>query len=202
MPLRLATADPGFEAAFTALLDGKRETAEDVDLAVAEILAAVRRDGDRALLDYTARFDRLELTAETLRIPEADLVAAAGRCDPETIAALELAAERIADYHRRQKPEDLDYRDGAGVRLGHRWTAVAAAGLYVPGGTAAYPSSVLMNALPAKVAGVERLVMTVPTPDGVINPLVLAAARLAGVTEVYRVGGARRSPPWPSAPRP
>jgi len=143
------------------------------------------------LLDYTQRFDRLSLTAAELRIPQAELDAAVGACDAETIAALELAAERIADYHRRQKPEDLDYRDAAGVRLGHRWTAVEAAGLYVPGGTAAYPSSVLMNALPAKVAGVERLVMVVPTPDGVAVPLVLAAAKLAGVTEVYRVGGAQ-----------
>ncbi|WP_422367843.1 histidinol dehydrogenase [Pelagibius sp.] len=191
MPLRLNSSDRDFETAFAALLGSKRETDEDVDAAVAEILTAVRREGDAAVLRYTARFDRLELSAETLRFSEAELAEAAGRCDPETLAALELAAERIADYHRRQKPEDLDYRDAAGVRLGHRWTAVQAAGLYVPGGTAAYPSSVLMNALPAKVAGVERLVMTVPTPDGVVNPLVLAAARLAGVTEVYRIGGAQ-----------
>lgn len=191
MPLRLNSSDRDFETAFAALLGSKRETDEDVDAAVAEILTAVRREGDAAVLRYTARFDRLELSAETLRFSEAELAEAAGRCDPETLTALELAAERIADYHRRQKPEDLDYRDAAGVRLGHRWTAVQAAGLYVPGGTAAYPSSVLMNALPAKVAGVERLVMTVPTPDGVVNPLVLAAARLAGVTEVYRIGGAQ-----------
>ena len=191
MPLRLSARESGFEAAFVAFLDGKREVAEDVDATVAEIIAEVRSRGDAALLDYTARFDRLSLTAEGLRIPEAELSAAVERCDPATLDALNLAAERIADYHRRQKPEDLDYRDPAGVRLGHRWTAVAAAGLYVPGGTAAYPSSVLMNALPAKVAGVERLVMTVPTPDGAVNPLVLAAARLAGVSEVYRVGGAQ-----------
>ena len=191
MPLRLNSSDPDFETAFAALLSGKRETDEDVDAAVAEILERVRRQGDEALIAYTARFDRLDLGAAGLRISAEDLAAAEADCDPETLAALRLAAERIADYHRRQKPEDLDYRDGAGVRLGHRWTAVAAAGLYVPGGTAAYPSSVLMNALPAKVAGVERLVMTVPTPDGVVNPLVLAAARLAGVGEVYRVGGAQ-----------
>ncbi len=191
MPLRLDAAAAGFEAAFAALLGSKREAAADVDAAVAEIIAEVRARGDAALLDYTRRFDRLHLTAEQLRIPESQLDAAVMDCDPETVAALELAAERITDYHRRQKPEDLDYRDDAGVRLGHRWTAVEAAGLYVPGGTAAYPSSVLMNALPAMVAGVERLVMTVPTPDGVIVPLVLAAARLAGVTEVYRVGGAQ-----------
>ncbi len=191
MPLRLNSSDPDFETAFTALLSGKRETDEDVDAAVAEILETVRRQGDAALIAYTERFDRLSLSAAGLRISEEDLAAAEADCDPETLAALRLAAERIADYHNRQKPEDLDYRDPAGVRLGHRWTAVAAAGLYVPGGTAAYPSSVLMNALPAKVAGVERLVMTVPTPDGVVNPLVLAAARLAGVSEVYRVGGAQ-----------
>ena len=191
MPLRLKTTDPGFEAAFAGFLGSKREAAEDVDAAVAEILATVRRDGDAALLRYTERFDRLQLTAETLRVPEAELTAAVDRCDAATVEALQLAAERIADYHGRQKPEDLDYRDDVGVRLGHRWTAVQAAGLYVPGGTAAYPSSVLMNALPAKVAGVERLVMTVPTPDGVINPLVLAAAKLAGVTEVFRIGGAQ-----------
>ena len=191
MPLRLDAAAADFEAAFTALLESKREAAADVDAAVAEILAEVRRRGDAALIDYTRRFDRLSLTPETLRIPQDEIDAATKACEPETIAALQLAAERIADYHRRQTPADLDYRDAVGVRLGHRWTAVEAAGLYVPGGTAAYPSSVLMNALPAKVAGVERLVMTVPTPDGVVAPLVLAAARLAGVTEVYRVGGAQ-----------
>ncbi|HMA13957.1 MAG: histidinol dehydrogenase [Bacteroidota bacterium] len=191
MPLRLDSAAAGFEAAFAALLAGKRETAADVDAAVAEIIAEVRRRGDAALIDYTKRFDRQTLTPQTLCVPQAEIDAAAATCDAETIRALELAAERISDYHRRQKPEDLDYRDSAGVRLGHRWTAVEAAGLYVPGGTAAYPSSVLMNALPAKVAGVERLVMTVPTPDGVVVPLVLAAAKLAGVTEVYRVGGAQ-----------
>jgi len=191
MPLRLNSSDADFESAFAALLSGKRETDEDVDAAVAEILETVRRQGDAALVAYTERFDRLGLSAAGLRISAEDLAAAEADCDPETLAALRLAADRIADYHNRQKPEDLDYRDAAGVRLGHRWSAVAAAGLYVPGGTAAYPSSVLMNALPAKVAGVERLVMTVPTPDGVVNPLVLAAARLAGVSEVYRVGGAQ-----------
>jgi histidinol dehydrogenase len=191
MPLRLDAAAAGFEAAFTTLLNSKREAAADVDAVVAAIIADVRRRGDAALIDYTKRFDRLALTPATLRIPAAEIDAAVAACDAETVAALELAAARITDYHRRQKPEDLDYRDPVGVRLGHRWTAVEAAGLYVPGGTAAYPSSVLMNALPAKVAGVERLVMTVPTPGGVVAPLVLAAARLAGVTEIYRVGGAQ-----------
>ncbi|WP_340117472.1 histidinol dehydrogenase [Pelagibius sp. 7325] len=191
MPLRLDSAAAGFEADFTALLNSKREASADVDATVAAIVADVRDRGDAALLDYTRRFDRLSLTAAELRIPQRDLDKAVDACDRETVAALELAAERITDYHRRQKPEDLDYHDAAGVRLGHRWSAVEAAGLYVPGGTAAYPSSVLMNALPAKVAGVERLVMVVPTPDGVVVPLVLAAAKLAGVTEVYRVGGAQ-----------
>ena len=191
MPLRLDAAAAGFEAAFTTLLNSKREAEADVDAVVAAIIADVRQRGDAALIDYTRRFDRLALTAATLRIADSELDAAAAACDAATIEALELAAARITDYHRRQKPADLDYRDSVGVRLGHRWTAVEAAGLYVPGGTAAYPSSVLMNALPAKVAGVERLVMTVPTPDGVVAPLVLAAARLAGVSEVYRVGGAQ-----------
>ncbi|MGD1879098.1 MAG: histidinol dehydrogenase [Kiloniellaceae bacterium] len=191
MPLRLDSTAAGFEVEFTALLNSKREASADVDAVVAAIIAEVRTRGDAALLEYTARFDRLTLTAETLRIPQRDLDAAVDACDAETVAALELAAARITDYHRRQKPEDLDYVDPVGVRLGHRWTAVEAAGLYVPGGTAAYPSSVLMNALPAKVAGVERLVMVVPTPDGVVAPLVLAAAKLAGVTEVYRIGGAQ-----------
>ena len=195
MPLRLELGlergGAAFETAFQAFLGTKREVQEDLDRAVAEIVAAVRARGDAALLDYTARFDRLNIPASELRVPEAEIEEAERACAPELLRALRGAAERIEDYHRRQKPEDLDYRDAAGVRLGHRWTAVAAAGLYVPGGTAAYPSSVLMNALPARVAGVPRIVMTVPAPDGKLNPLVLAAARLAGVQEVYRVGGAQ-----------
>lgn len=191
MPLELDSRDPGFEAAFRAFLEAGREEAEAVDRVVAEILAAVRREGDAALLRYTERFDRLALTPETLRFTAAELAAAEAACEAETLAALRLAAERIEDYHRRQLPGDLDYVDAAGIRLGHRWSPVGAVGLYVPGGTAAYPSSVLMNALPARVAGVERVAMVVPTPDGRINPLVLAAARIAGVEEVYRVGGAQ-----------
>jgi len=191
MPLRLDRQDDAFETAFRAFLGTKREVQEDLDRSVAEIVAAVRARGDAALLDYTARFDRLNLTASELRVPEAEVSAAEQACTPELLQALRSAAERIEDYHRRQKPEDLDYRDAAGVRLGHRWTPVAAAGLYVPGGTAAYPSSVLMNALPARVAGVPRIVMAVPAPEGRLNPLVLAAARLAGVQEIYRVGGAQ-----------
>ncbi len=191
MPHRLNAAAPDFETHFQAFLAAKRETQEDVEQVVAAIIAEVRARGDAAVLDYTGRFDRVTLSAPDLRVPDSALAGAAASCADETIAALKLAAERIEDYHRRQVPEDSDYRDAAGVRLGHRWTAVAAAGLYVPGGTAAYPSSVLMNALPAKVAGVERRVMVVPAPDGALNPLVLAAAHLAGVTEVYRVGGAQ-----------
>ena len=191
MPLRLDAAAPGFAAAFAALLAAKRETAADVDAVVAAIIDDVVARGDAALIDYTKRFDRLTLTAETLRIPAAEIAAAARQCDEKTLAALRLAAERIESYHRRQIPADLDYRDAAGVQLGARWRAIEAVGLYVPGGTAAYPSSVLMNAIPAKVAGVERLVMVVPTPDGVLNPLVLAAAELAGIGEIYRIGGAQ-----------
>ena len=191
MPLRLDIRQAGFEAGFAALLAAKREVQEDVDRVVADILADVRARGDAALIEYTERFDRLRLTPGELRVTEGEIAAAEAACAPADLKALALAGERIADYHRRQTPRDLDYRDEAGVRLGHRWTAIAAVGLYVPGGTAAYPSSVLMNAIPAKVAGVERLVMTVPSPDGRLNPLVLAAARSAGVGEVFRVGGAQ-----------
>jgi histidinol dehydrogenase len=190
--LRLDAREAGFEARFLALLDMKRETDADVNAAVAAILADVRARGDAALIDYTRRFDRLDgLTPETLRIPAAEVDAALAEVPADLIASLELAAGRIRDFHARQLPEGYAYTDASGVRLGCRWTAVQAAGLYVPGGTAAYPSSVLMNAIPAKVAGVDRLVMVVPTPDGRLNPLVLAAARLAGVDEIYRVGGAQ-----------
>jgi histidinol dehydrogenase len=191
MPLRLDHASPGFEAGFAAMLAAKREHAADVGEAVAAIIADVRARGDAALIDYSRRFDRLELSPETLRVPADEIDRLAARCDPEAVAALEFAARRIESFHARQRPADQDEVDASGVRLGYRWTAVDAAGLYVPGGTAAYPSSVLMNALPARVAGVERLVMTVPAPDGVLNPLVLAAARLAGVDEIYRIGGAQ-----------
>jgi histidinol dehydrogenase len=191
MPHRLDRRDPGFEPAFATLLAAKREVQEDVARAVADIIADVRARGDGALVELTRRFDRLALEPADLRIGDDEIAAAAARCAPETLKALRQAAVRIEDYHRRQMPPDLDYRDEAGLRLGHRWTPLAAVGLYVPGGTAAYPSSVLMNALPAKVAGVGRVVMTVPAPDGVLNPLVLAAAELAGVHEIYRVGGAQ-----------
>jgi len=191
MPLRLDVAAPGFDDGFARLLAAKRETADDVDAVVAEIIADVAARGDAALIALTKRFDRLELTAETLRVSPDEIAAAAARCDGETIAALRLAAARIEAYHLKQIPPDLDYRDPVGVCLGARWRAIAAVGLYVPGGSAAYPSSVLMNAVPAKVAGVARIAMVVPAPGGALNPLVLAAAHLAGIDEVYRVGGAQ-----------
>ena len=191
MAIRLDASAPEFERAFEKLLTAKRESSVDVNEAVAKIVADVREHGDDALIALTNRFDRLSLTAETLRISDADLDAAVDACDVETLAALKTAKARIEAYHARQKPSDDRFTDAQGVELGHRWTPVGAVGLYVPGGTANYPSSVLMNAVPAKVAGVARVVMVVPTPDGKVNPLVLAAARLAGVDEVYRVGGAQ-----------
>jgi histidinol dehydrogenase len=191
MPRELSLSDPDFEPRFQDFLSAKREMDDDVDRVVADILADVRARGDAAVLDYTARFDRLTLTAETMRVPAETLAAAEARCPPETIAALRMAKQRIEAYHAHMLPQDFRYTDEAGVLLGARWTPVSAAGLYVPGGLAAYPSSVLMNAVPAKVAGVPRLVMTVPTPDGVVNDLVLAAAYIAGVDEVWRIGGAQ-----------
>jgi len=187
----LDSTAPDFESAFAALLDMKRETDEDVDSQVAAILADVRRRGDAALIEYTARFDRLELSASGLAITADEVETACASCDPALLEALELAAARIRAFHHRQVPSDDHFVDEAGVRLGLRWTPVQAAGLYVPGGTAAYPSSVLMNAIPAKAAGVERLVMVVPSPGGRLNPLVLAAAHIAGIDEIYRVGGAQ-----------
>jgi histidinol dehydrogenase len=191
MAITLSTRDPEFEAAFAALLAAKRETDADVDEVVAAIIADVAARGDAALVDYTQRFDRVALRAEQLRLSPQEIADTAAKAPAETVAALRIAAERIESFHRRQLPQSIDYVDEAGVRLGMAWRPLASAGLYVPGGTAAYPSSVLMNALPAKVAGVERLVMTVPTPDGVLNPLVMAAAKLCGIDEVYRVGGAQ-----------
>jgi histidinol dehydrogenase len=188
---RLNQSDPGFEEGLRALLAAKREVAEDVEVTARGIIDAVRRRGDAALLDYTKNFDRLELTPERLRIGEDAFRAAEREIAAADLDALRFAKARIEAFHRRQMPEDDRYTDDLGVELGLRWTAIEAVGLYVPGGTAAYPSSVLMNAIPAKVAGVERVVLTFPTPDGIINPLVLAAARLAGVDEVYRVGGAQ-----------
>ncbi|MBI4183206.1 MAG: histidinol dehydrogenase [Proteobacteria bacterium] len=191
MAVRLSTADPGFEAAFRALVVARRGLEADVDAAVAAIIAEVRAQGDSALIEYTRRFDRLSLTPAELRLGEAEIEAAAAGVDRQTRAALDLAARRIEDYHRRQMPQDERWRDAEGVELGWRFTPVGAVGLYVPGGTAAYPSTVLMNAIPARVAGVPRLAMTVPAPDGRLNPLVLAAAKVAGVLEIYRIGGAQ-----------
>ncbi len=191
MPHFLDTKDAGFEEAFTALLGMKREDSPDVDAVVAGIIADVRTRGDAAVIELTAKFDRMQLTPETLRFSEAEIEAECAKVSAEDRAALELAAERVRAYHAAQMPEDKRWTDEVGASLGWRWTAVSAAGLYVPGGLASYPSSVLMNAIPAKVAGVERLAIVVPTPDGVANPLVLLAARIAGVDEVYRIGGAQ-----------
>jgi histidinol dehydrogenase len=191
MPARLDAGAAGFAAAFEAMLAARRDAESCVDASVRAIIDDVRARGDRAVLDHTARFDRLALDAPGLRIGADEIAAAANACAPEAIAALALAARRIEDFHARQKPADLRYTDDNGVALGYRWTPVAAVGLYVPGGQAAYPSSVLMNAIPARVAGVERLVMVVPAPDGVLNPLVLAAAGIAGISEAYRIGGAQ-----------
>jgi len=191
MPLRLDTRDADFPERFAAFLATKREAAQDVEHAVRAIIADVMARGDAALIELSRKFDRIDLDQVGLRVTPDELAAAAGACDPTALDALKLARERIEAYHRRQLPRDERFTDALGVELGYRWTAIAAAGLYVPGGTAAYPSSVLMNAVPAKVAGVERLVMVVPAPDGKLNPLVLAAASLAGVDEIYRIGGAQ-----------
>jgi histidinol dehydrogenase len=191
MAITLSTRDPGFEADFQRLLDAKRETAANVDAAVAEIIADVAARGDAAVIDYTRRFDGLDLTPERLRLTPKEIAEGAAAAPADAVAALQLAAERIEAFHRRQLPPAIDYVDEVGVRLAARWRPIAAVGLYVPGGTAAYPSSVLMNAIPAKVAGVERLVMTVPSPGRALNPLVLAAADIVGIDEVYRIGGAQ-----------
>ncbi len=191
MPVFLNAADPDFETRFSALLSAKREDSPDVDATVAQIIADVRARGDAALIDLTEKFDRLTLTPDRLAITPDEVDAAVATAPGDQVAALELAAQRIRAYHERQRPEDAEWIDDSGAMLGWRWTPVAAAGLYVPGGLASYPSSVLMNAIPAKVAGVSRLAMVVPAPDGVLNPLVLAAARLSGVDEIYRIGGAQ-----------
>jgi histidinol dehydrogenase len=191
MPIRLDIRDADFAERFRAFLATKREVSEDVEQTVRAIVAEVVRDGDRALVALTRRFDRLDIDAAGLRVAAAEIEAAAAACDRQALDALTLAHARITAYHQRQLPKDDRFTDTLGVELGHRWTAIGAVGLYVPGGTAAYPSSVLMNAVPAKVAGVPRVVMVVPSPDGRLNPLVLAAAKLAGVDEVYRIGGAQ-----------
>jgi histidinol dehydrogenase len=191
MPQRLDSTAADFADRFRTFLAVKREASADVDQAVRAIIKDVADRGDAALIELTKKYDRLDLTAATLRVSAAELDAAAKSCEPKALDALKLARDRIEAYHVRQKPKDDRFTDPLGVELGSRWTAVEAVGLYVPGGTAAYPSSVLMNAVPAKVAGVPRIVMVVPAPDGKLNPLVLAAAKLAGIDEVYRIGGAQ-----------
>ncbi len=191
MAVRLNASDADFEARFTALLSAKREVAEDVDAAARDIVENVRKKGDAALIDYTERFDRQKLTPATLRVPAEEIAAAVRAVPQKDRDALAVAHGRIEAYHRRQLPQDDRYTDSEGVELGTRWSAVEAVGIYVPGGTASYPSSVLMNAVPARIAGVERIVMVTPTPGGHTNALVLAAAEIAGVDEIYRVGGAQ-----------
>lgn len=188
---RLDIRDPGFEAAFSSLLDAREEQGQEVHAPVADILAQVRRDGDTALCALTEKFDHLPLTPEKLAFTAEEVEKARAEVSPDLLAALDVAADRIESFHKAQMPQDIRYTDDVGMTLGLRWIPLDAVGLYVPGGKAAYPSSVLMNAIPARVAGVERLAMCVPTPNGVINPLVLAAAHRAGVTEIYRVGGAQ-----------
>lgn len=191
MTFRLSTIDPDFASAFAALVDARREADEDVSRDVSAILKRVRAEGDAALADYTRRFDRHDLDVSGWAVEPADCRAALESISTPLRDALELAAARITAYHEKQKPADSDGIDSAGVRLGARWGAVDAAGLYVPGGRAAYPSSLLMNVIPARVAGVRRIAMVTPTPGGEINPMVLAAARIAGIEEIWRVGGAQ-----------
>ncbi len=191
MVQRLNTRDANFEGDFDVFLSNKREVPQDVDVAVQEIITQVCDRGDDALLEYCLKFDRIELSAATLAVSREEVDVAVANADPAIVAALQLAHDRIESHHKRQMPKDDRYVDAIGVELGSRWTAIEAVGLYVPGGTASYPSSVLMNAVPAKIAGVPRIVMVVPSPAGILNPLVLVAARLAGVSEIYRIGGAQ-----------
>jgi histidinol dehydrogenase len=191
MPVKLDRRTKDFDRAFDALLAMKREGAEDVDQAVQKIIADVALRGDAALVEYSRKFDRVDLAALGLSVQAKDIAAAKAAAAPRALAALRLAHERITAFHEKQRPQDLMFTDPLGVELGWRWQPIAAAGLYVPGGTASYPSSVLMNAIPAKVAGVSRLVMVVPAPDGRIDPLVLAAADMAGIDAIYRIGGAQ-----------
>ncbi len=191
MPIRLDSKSPDFPARFAQFLATKREVSADVEKAVRDIVADVVARGDAALIELSRKFDRVDLGKLGLKVSDSEIAAAEKACPPAALDALKLARNRIEVFHARQKPKDDRFTDALGVELGHRWTAIEAVGLYVPGGTAAYPSSVLMNAVPAKVAGVPRIVMVVPAPDGAINPLVLAAAKLGGVGEVYRVGGAQ-----------
>lgn len=191
MAITLIQSDAGFEQRFAAFLTTKREVSEDVDTAVRAIIARVRAEGDAALVDYTLKFDKADLNSLGIAVSKDDIAQAYKDADPQTVEALKFARDRIRSHHGRQMPKDDRYTDAVGVELGSRWTAIEAVGLYVPGGTASYPSSVLMNAVPARVAGVERIVIVVPAPGGIINPLVLVAADISGVSEIYRVGGAQ-----------
>lgn len=192
MAIKFKFGDPDFQNDIDLLVSARRKIDTDVNDRVCKILENIRSRGDEALLEYTERFDRLRLgSAANIKISKSEIISARTACSNATLEALEHAAARILSYHERQLPEGFDYIDNDGVRLGSRWTPISSVGLYVPGGTAAYPSSVLMSAIPARVAGVERVVMAVPTPDGDLNPLVLAAASIAGVDEIYRVGGAQ-----------
>ncbi|HTO79789.1 MAG TPA: histidinol dehydrogenase, partial [Methylocystis sp.] len=191
MAQRLDAKAPDFEEKFKALLAQKRDLAPDVDAAVKAIIDEVIARGDAALVDYSRRFDRIDLEKSGIAVTKAEVDAAEGRCTGTQLQALDLALERILAFHERQRPQDLRFTDPVGVELGWRWTPIDSVGLYVPGGTAAYPSSVLMNVAPAKVAGVGRIAMVVPTPGGEVAPLVLAAAKRAGIEEIYRVGGAQ-----------
>ncbi|MER9494902.1 histidinol dehydrogenase [Mesorhizobium sp. M0006] len=191
MAITLIQSDAGFEQRFAAFLTTKREVSEDVDTAVRAIIARVRAEGDAALVDYTLKFDKADLNSLGIAVSKDDIAQAYKDADPQTVDALKFARGRIRSHHERQMPKDDRYTDAAGVELGSRWTAIEAVGLYVPGGTASYPSSVLMNAVPARVAGVERIVIVVPAPGGIINPLVLVAADISGASEIYRVGGAQ-----------
>jgi len=191
MPVRLSSAQADFAHCFQALLHQRDEDAGRVSESVADIIGRIRREGDAALLAYTRQFDRFEAGIDTIRVTKQETANALSLCQPELLRSLKIAAGRIREYSQRQMPQDLDYTDAQGVRLGHRWTPLDAVGLYVPGGLAAYPSSVLMNAIPAKVAGVQRLAMVVPAPEGKLNPSLLAAAHIAGIEEIYKIGGAQ-----------
>ncbi|MCQ2965247.1 MAG: histidinol dehydrogenase [Alphaproteobacteria bacterium] len=191
MTLFLKKSDKNFDESFSRFLMLKRENSIDVSETVSEIICNVRKNGDKSLLDYTAKYDKLVLTGESMLVSEQEIQDAVKECDQKTLNALYLAAERIEAFHNQQIPNSKLFNDETGALMGWRWTAVQSAGLYVPGGTAAYPSSVLMNAIPAKVAGVKRIVMVVPSPNGKLNPLVLAAADCVGITEIYRIGGAQ-----------
>ena len=191
MPHRLDSSQSGFEELFTQLLEKRLETSTDVTDIVSSILLRVRKEGNTAVIDYTKKFDHVQLDENSMRVTKEEIISARNCCSKDILASLTKAHKRITDFHSHQIPKDINYTDYAGVKLGSRWLPIAAVGLYVPGGTAAYPSSVLMNAVPAQVAGVQRIVMVVPTPNGKLNPLVLAAADLAGVDEIYRIGGAQ-----------